>query len=177
MGFRKIVLLGHAMIMNQEETVMLNTFLKTKQYPMISAAAATAEMTSIVYGAILHNDGCTETDHKKLVGRTFIYGRDGSFEQMKIKDFHLVLTLVAGGLTFTPFAALVQTEQAICLPETEAFAAFLRIDEMDVITNLLNREYVYAIKEVVTPSRATTVSDWKRRIDDTRLIEVAMTVS
>lgn len=174
MQYTKIKLLNRPMIIDVQEGDIITTFLKSKQMPALQGFEPREVIRSVVYGAALHNEGCEQINHRGQVGCLYAYPQAGGYTLLMVKDIHTAPTLVSGGLTFTPFAALVESNGPLEVAEGKGLSAFLRHEEMDIITDMLNRECVYAIREIECRPEEGSRSSWKCAIDEDRLLEIAM---
>lgn len=175
MQYSRITLVNRPMIIDKKEGLLLNNFLKTKSMTPLQEACGEITHKYLVFGAALHNEGCEKINHEMGIGSAFAYSQTEDFNTLTIQGLHLTSSLVSGGLTFTPFAALVESHIELNPDTEECISAFLRNEEMDIITNLLNRECIYAMKEFKKLDENTR--NWRSGINDERLLEIAFGIN
>jgi hypothetical protein len=171
MQYSIIKLLERQMIIDIQEGKIISAFLKTKQLPPLEEFNEKKSHKYIVYGAALHNKGHETIDHQKWSGYVFAYPDKEGYKQLLIADMHTCPTMMSGGLTFTPFAAIVESDIQLNVTQEHGISAFLMYHDMDIITNMLNRECLYAIRGIETNAN---LSNWRKNIDDAQLIQIAL---
>lgn len=175
MQYSIVNLLNHPVILDRREGAFINTFVKEKTMPALVEQQGKDRVKQMVYGAVLHNEACETIEHRQWLGFEFAYPQTDTYGMLSIIDIHLTPTMSSGTLTFTPFAALVETHAELNA-NNECVSAFLRYDDMDIITNVLNRECVYAIKEMKVLNSETECKSWKRNIDEDKMLELAFAI-
>ena len=176
MQYSIIKIANNPVIIDAKEGHFLNTFIKTQQMPPVQPFREESTYHSVVCGAILHNEGCESINPRDWVGYMFAYPHADGYNMLTITDIHLTPTMASGGLTFTPFAALVESDIELNPASGQCISAFLRYDDMDIITNFINRECIYAMKEIKNGNDTLEVKNWKRGINDEHLLEVALSI-
>lgn len=174
MQYSSIKLLERQMIIDTQEGLIINTFLKTKEMPQLTAFDDKNTYKTIVYGAALHNKGCEDIDHAKWTGFMFAYPTGDGYKLLSLKEMHLCPTMMSGGLTFTPFAALVESDIPLDVTSHRGVSAFLRYNDMDIITNMLNRECIYAIRAIEDKAN---FNNWRKNVDEEQLIQIALSIN
>lgn len=174
MQYTFIDILDKRIIIDVKEASFINTFLKTKEMPLLNTFNEEKTYKQVVYGAILYNETEPSIDHFQRMEYMFAYPVAGGYNQLSIIDIHLLATMVSGGLTFTPFAALVESDTELTVSPEAGISAFLRYDDMDILTNLINRECIYAIREIETQQPDSL--NWRRNLNEEHLLKVALEV-
>ncbi len=175
MQYSRINLLNRPMIIDVREGEIIQSFVKTKSLPNHDEFDHAKKTKYIVYGAALHNEGCEEINHREFLKKPFAYPFEDGYKTLSIVDMYTISTIHSGGLTCTPFAALIETDTELDT-EKPKISAFPKKEDMDIITNMLNRECVYAIEEIETRQEVLDAISWKSTIDDAHLLEVAMAI-
>jgi hypothetical protein len=160
MQYRLVNLLNHPMILDKTETQFIRSFLKTKEMPPLYPFNEESASQAVAYGAALHNKEFDTIDHKQWLGYLFAYPHSEGYRLLSIVDIHISPTLMSGGLIFTPFAALVESDSKLHITPEMGITAFLRYEDMDIITNVLNRQCVYAIRGIEAKAN---ISNWKKQ--------------
>jgi hypothetical protein len=176
MQYSKINVIDRQIIVDKREGIFINSFLIKKEIPRIFDFNEETIIKNIVYGAVLHNPGIESIDFHNWLGYLFAYSVEDGLCMLSITDIHVTATMVSGGLTFTPFAAIVESDRELIVTETEGLSAFLRYNDMDIITNILNRDGIYAIREVEKQKDLIDSFNWKQRIDEAHLVELALLI-
>lgn len=175
MQYTSIKIINKSIIIDIKEAQILNTFIKNKSLPQLHDIDETSIKKTVVYGAVLHNEACETIDHKQWLECAFAYPDEAGYNSLSILDIHLTPTLIGGGLRFTPFAALIESDKRFSIDETQGISAFLRYDDLDIITNMINRECIYAIRYIVEDS-TTEKSNWRRSINEDKILEIAFSI-
>jgi len=175
MQYSIVTILKHPVILDSKEGVFINTFVKEKTMPAIEEFEEDGRVNLFVYGAVLHNEGCEKINHKELLGKTFIYPKTESYGTLTFVDMYLLPILSNSRLSFTPFSAHIRITPELT-SDKDCISAFLRYDEMDIITNILNRECIYAIKETKVLQNEEECKNWRRYSNEDRMLEIAFSI-
>lgn len=175
MQYTTIKLVNRPVIIDLKEAEYLNTFIRTKELPLLQNYNEENAQQSVVYGAALHNEGCDTIEHRKWMECAFAYPHTIGYGLLSILDIYLTPTMVSGGLRFTPFAALVESDCPLSVSNEQGVSAFVRFDDMDIVTNLINRECIYAIRQVVDLT-SVNKQTWRRAINEDTMLQVAFSV-
>ncbi|ECC3818634.1 DNA topoisomerase III [Salmonella enterica subsp. enterica] len=98
--------------------------------------------------------------------------------QIAFYSIHTLPVISVGYQKIVPFAALIKSDdcmiQKIATKSDFAVSAFLRVQEWDVATNILNREGIFAFNGVEMKSKEpVSEENWKRFISEERAIRCA----
>lgn len=176
MQYTTIKLVNRPVIIDLKEADYLNTFIRTKEMPQLQLYNNETAQQTVVYGAVLHNEGCDTIEHRKWLECAFAYPQTTGYGLLSILDIQLAPTMVSGGLRFTPFAALVESDCPLNLSNEQGVSAFVRFEDMDIVTNLINRECIYAMRQAVEAS-SVTKQTWRRAVNEDTMLQVAFSIA
>ena len=138
----------------------------------------------LCYGGFLLNPDVSDNDIcerlEKLEGFWLAAIDDTALNchQIAFYSIHTLPVISIGYQKIVPFAALIKSDdciiQKIATKSDFAVSAFLRVQEWDIVTNILNREGIFAFNGVEMRFKEPVNEDnWQRLISEERAIRCA----
>lgn len=138
----------------------------------------------LCYGGYLLNPDIPDNDIcerlKKLEGFWLAAIDDTALNchQIAYYSVHTLPVISIGNQKIVPFAALIKSDDCIIskisAKSNFAVTAFLRVGELDIATNILNREGIFAFNGVeMRLKKPVNEDDWKQSISEERAIRCA----
>ncbi|HEM7978141.1 TPA: DNA topoisomerase III [Citrobacter koseri] len=138
----------------------------------------------LCYGGFLLNPDVSDNDIrerlKKLEGFWLAAIDDTALNchQIAFYSIHTLPLVAVGYQKIVPFAALIKSDdciiQKIATKSDFAVSAFLRVQEWDIATNILNREGIFAFNGVEMRFKEPVNEDnWQRLISEEKAIRCA----
>lgn len=157
---------------------------KNKQVEELSGFCESEHPYYVCYGGYLLNPDIPDSDIcerlKQMEGFWLAAIDDTTLNchQIAFYSVHTLPLISIGYQKIVPFAALIKSEdciiQKISTKSDFAVSAFLRVNEWDVATNILNREGIFAFKGVeMRFKEPVSEENWKRLISEDRAIRCA----
>lgn len=177
MQYAVITLKDKKILVDAKEVIFLDKFFKENKMPNFQEFNEEKDsIKNVVYGSILHNGKVEFIEHRKWLGFAFAYPSLEGYKSLSILDIHTLQTKNKGKLLFTPFAALIESDIELKITQNTGISAFLRYGNLDILTNVLNRECIYAIRATEKRKKFDN-SNWKDCIDESRLLKTALSIS
>ncbi|HBB6753290.1 TPA: DNA topoisomerase III [Citrobacter freundii] len=175
---------GHRKLLIDANEFGLLKSWKDKQVEELSGFCESDHPYYLCYGGYLLNPEVSDKDidgKLKSMENFWLAAIDDTALNCHQIAFYSIYTLPVisvGYQKVVPFAALIKSDDCIihkiATKSDFAVSAFLRVQEWDVATNILNREGIFAFKGVEMRFKEPVSEDnWKRLISEDRAIRCA----
>lgn len=174
---------GAMFLMDASEYVALNAYVERRVMPSLEVCDESVFVWRVVYGAAMASPLHAPDDLVAAImaTRSCAYGRlagrdPATCRLSELRDIEFFAPIAAGKSIKHPFAALLGTIEDIPKPERQALTLFPRYSSMDVLTNVINRPFLLAVKGEEGRAGGTLKGDtetWRAFIRPDRVAPIA----